>query len=103
MPLKKEKIMRVSSSLKSHFDKLIKFYYKKSNKKKGKKKVMKENLRKKLERGKNEKKERKKERKKEHVVVFRGQNEDMQTREVGWNKYITITEQIYRIQVLYNS
>ena len=32
------------------------------------------------------------------VVVFRGQNEDTQTREVGLNKYITI----YRIQVLYN-
>ena len=37
------------------------------------------------------------------VLVFRGQNEDRQTREAGWNKYITITEQIYRIQVLYNS
>ena len=37
------------------------------------------------------------------VVVFRGQTKDSQTREVGWNKYITITEQIYRIKVLYNS
>ena len=37
---------------------------------------------------------------KETVLVFRGQNEDTQTREVGWNKYITITEQIYKIQVL---
>ena len=36
------------------------------------------------------------------IVVFGGQNEDTQTREVGWNKYIKITEQIYRIQVLYN-
>ena len=36
-------------------------------------------------------------------MVFIGQNEGTQTREVGWNKYITITEQIYRIQVLYNS
>ena len=35
------------------------------------------------------------------IVVFRGQNENTQTREVGWNKYVT--EQIYRIQVLYNS
>ena len=25
-------------------------------------------------------------------MVFRGQNEDTQTRKVGWNKYITITE-----------
>ena len=37
------------------------------------------------------------------VVVLMGQNEDAQTREVGCNKYITITERIYRIQVLYNS
>ena len=37
------------------------------------------------------------------VVILRGQNEDTQTREVGGNEYITITEQIYRIQVLYNS
>ena len=36
-------------------------------------------------------------------MVFRGQNEDMQTKEVGWNRNITKTEQIYRIQVLYNS
>ena len=34
---------------------------------------------------------------------FISQNEDTQTREVGWNKYVTITEQICRIQVLYNS
>ena len=34
------------------------------------------------------------------VVVLRNQNEDTQTREVGWNKYITITEQIYRMNVL---
>ena len=26
----------------------------------------------------------------ERVVVFNVQNEDLQTREVGWNKYITI-------------
>ena len=31
--------------------------------------------------------------------MFRGQNEDTQTRELGWNKYITITEEIYKIQV----
>ena len=36
------------------------------------------------------------------IEEFRGQNEDTKTREVGWNKCITITEQIYRIQVLYN-
>ena len=35
--------------------------------------------------------------------MFKGQNEDTQTREVGWNKYITVTEQIYRIQMSYNS
>ena len=37
------------------------------------------------------------------VEMFWDQNEDTQTREVGWNKYITITEQIYKIQVLYHS
>ena len=37
------------------------------------------------------------------VVVFRDPNTDTQTREVGWNKYITITEQLYRMHVLYNS
>ena len=31
--------------------------------------------------------------------MFRGQNEDMETRDVGWNKYITITEQIYRMYI----
>ena len=34
------------------------------------------------------------------ILVFMGQNEDTVTRE---NKYITMTEHIYRIQVLYNS
>ena len=37
------------------------------------------------------------------AVAFSGQNEDTQTREVGWNKYVKITGQIYRIEVLYNS
>ena len=36
-------------------------------------------------------------------VFFRDENEDTQRREVGWNKYINVTEQIYRIQELYNS
>ena len=35
--------------------------------------------------------------------MFKGQNEDTQSRDVGWNKYITITEQIYRIQVCYTT
>ena len=37
------------------------------------------------------------------VVMFRRQNEDTQTREGDWNKFITITEQIFRKQELYNS